>query len=179
MPLKCQNLAPTDLSNLIIVSQTFAFSKKSRSSTSRRVSGRLPDRIDLLPRVMAQSDVIVTENFPLFVRQRFRSPTYRRACDHAVNLERAFYAGDHFHHAPAIFIDGANILEARTDILIDVGQLVVAGPANAPGLLPFPRHAVGGAGDDADRRRVVQQMIAPSFAQSSDQAVTRAIHLED
>src|SRR4030095_10878380 len=119
------------------------------------------------------------EDFLLLDRQRFRSPTDRRARNHAVNLERVLDAGDGFHHTPATLVESANLLEARTEIFVDVGQLVVACPADAPRLLPFARQAVGGAGDYADRRRVLQQMIAPSFAQPPEQAVTRTIHFEN
>src|SRR5262245_44250204 len=128
---------------------------------------------------MAQGAVILAEKFLLLVRQLLCSSPDRRDRDHAIHFERAFYAGDHLHHAPAVFVEAANLLEARAEVLVDIGQFVVSGPADAPGLLPFARHAVGGAGDDADRRRVVQQMVAPSFAQSPDKRVTGAIHFKD
>src|SRR5262245_6851333 len=128
---------------------------------------------------MAQGAVIVAEKFLLLVRQLICSSTDRRARDYAIQDERVLNAGNGSHHTPATLVESSNLLEARTEFLVDVGQLVVARPADAPRLLPFARQAVGGAGDHADRRRVVQQMIAPSFAKPPEQAVTRAIHFKN
>lgn len=72
----------------------------------------LPGWVSLLPHGIAQRGVVVTEDFPLLLRHRFRSLPDRRARYHAVKFERAFYASDDLHYAPPILVEAANLLEA-------------------------------------------------------------------